>query len=80
MLEHLDRFLNKIRSIKVKIPNTLFDVEPNWEMLKEKRCPICGNRLSIPLKNPFVVICRGRRHGDKKPFIIKRRKYEELSK
>lgn len=54
-----------------KPPNTLFDVEPAWEMLKEERCPICGTKLSlVPRVGPERGICRGRRHGDKKPFVI----------
>lgn len=63
-------FLERYRSIKVHKPDTLFDVEPNWEKLEEDRCPICGNRLNFPL-NKKIAICRGKRHGNKKAFLIK---------
>lgn len=70
MLKGIENYLDKIRSIKVKHPNTLFDVEPSWEKLKEGRCPICGSRLRAP-KGKSISICYGKRHGDKQKFVIK---------
>jgi DNA-directed RNA polymerase subunit RPC12/RpoP len=80
MLTQIDKYLEKIKSIKIRYPNTLFDIEPSWEKLKEKRCPICGYKLLVPRKNPFIVICKGKSHGDRKPFVIKRKKFEELTR
>ena len=50
---------------RIFYPTLLF--EPAWKMLKEYRCPICGNLLKYPLGRK-IAICRGKRH--KKPFII----------
>ena len=53
---------------------TLF--EPSWEAIKEKRCPLCGNKLKLP-KNERMYYCRGVKH--KKPFIISPQKVHQIS-
>lgn len=45
---------------------TLFS--PNWEMLKQYRCPFCGNKLKLP-RSKKILICSGKKHL--KPFVIK---------
>ncbi len=59
---------------------TLFTVEPNWEALKEKRCPICNSLLKKLRTNNKIVMCRGLRHGDRKPFIITAKSYYRIAK
>jgi len=44
---------------------TLFP--PCWEALKERRCPLCFNKLKIP-KIGKIAYCRSAKH--KKSFII----------
>lgn len=56
-------------------PNTLFDVEPKWELLNEKRCPICANKLILP-RTGRIAFCKGYKHGDKVKFVISRAKLE----
>lgn len=53
-----------------KPPTQLFDVEPNWASLKERRCPICNNKLLFP-RGKSISFCKGKKHGDKKQFVIK---------
>lgn len=53
---------------------TLF--EPYWENLRKEKCPICGNKLQLPL-NKKIFYCRGVRH--KKPFIIGVEKLKQLN-
>lgn len=65
---YLDKF-------KVFHPQTLF--EPAWENLKEKRCPLCFNKLKIPLKG-YVAICSSNRHS--MPFVIGLNKLNKLIK
>jgi hypothetical protein len=64
--EYLERF-------KVYYPVTLFS--PNWEALREHRCPICSNRLKFA-KNNKLAICNGRKH--KKSFVISNKKLIEI--
>lgn len=65
----LSRYESLLKEVKVYQPTSLFHVEPNWELLRSLRCPVCGSLLKFPLKRS-VAICRGKRHGDKRPFII----------
>ena len=64
-----------------KPPSTLFDVEPNWKALNDKypRCPICNSLLKFP-RGKYIAMCRGLRHGDRKPFIIHNKKLMEIQK
>lgn len=57
--DYLDKF-------KVFHEQTLFP--PNWDALKENRCPLCSCLLKFPY-NRSVAICRSKKH--KKSFIIK---------
>lgn len=70
----------KAEKIAKKESYTLFNVEPNWEALKSKRCPVCGSLLKIVRNNSKIVICRGLRHGDRKPFIITAKSYYRITK
>lgn len=74
----LDRYKELLKNVKVFQPTSLFEVEPVWEKLKEGRCPICGSLLKKP-QGKSVSICYGRRHGDRKKFIIKNDTLEKLS-
>ncbi len=69
------KFLEKVKTFQ---PSTLFEVEPAWEKLKEGRCPICASILKKP-RGRSISICYGKRHGDKKKFIIKNETLEKLS-
>jgi hypothetical protein len=66
----LNKFQELLKGIKTYVPTTLFDLSPEWDKLKENRCPICGTKLTFPQKSK-VAICRGKRHPDKRAFIIK---------
>lgn len=70
--------LERFKTIKNVPPNTLFDIEPEWSKLKENKCPICGNKLLFP-RGRSIAICKGKSHGDKKPFVIKNQTLEKLS-
>jgi hypothetical protein len=50
---------------KVYTPSTLF--EPDYSLLKEKRCILCGNKLRN-LRNGTRAICTSKKH--RKPFTI----------
>jgi len=52
---------------------TLFP--PYWEALKENRCPLCFNKLSIPLKGK-MVFCKSKKHL--KTFLISKEKLDSL--
>ena len=54
-------------------PVTLF--EPDWKLLDQKRCPLCGNRLKLNYQKT-LYLCRGKKHP-KRPFAIKRKTYEQ---
>lgn len=69
--------LERFKTIKNIPPSTLFDVEPSWEMLKQKRCIHCGNKLLFP-RGTSIAMCKGKSHGDRKPFIIKNQTLEKL--
>lgn len=74
----LQRYIDMLANAKVYTRTTLFDVEPVWEKLREGRCPICGSLLKKPQARS-ISICYGKRHGDKKKFIIKNETLEKLS-
>lgn len=69
-VQTMQSLFGRYKNVKITKVDTLFDVEPSWEKLRENRCPICGSLLKFPLKKS-IAICRGRRHGNKKPFVIK---------
>lgn len=54
-----------LKKFRIFHPTTLF--EPSWEALKEKRCPLCFNKLKIPRDNK-IAYCRSSKH--KKSFVI----------
>lgn len=65
-----DEYMKKFR---VFHPQTLF--EPFWENLREKRCPLCGNKLKFPLKLK-IAMCASKKHG--KPFVITLKIFDKL--
>lgn len=65
----LTNFLEKYKKVKTHKPTTLFDIPLSYEKLQEGRCPICGNKLTL-LRSKPNYICKGKRHPDKKPFLI----------
>lgn len=84
-----------LKSVEVKVikaekkskkePFKLFDVEPDWnhvrEALKCKRCPDCGSLLKkIPFDKPKIIMCAGKRHSDRKPYILTPEGYSNLIK
>lgn len=69
-MQGLQSLLERYKNVKIRIPDTLFDIEPSWDKLSENRCPICANKLLFPIKSK-VGICRGKSHGDRRPFVIK---------
>ena len=73
----LSSLLERYRNVKVHIPDTLFDVEPEWKLLNAKKCPVCGSLLKFPLKGK-IAICYGKRHGNKKPFKITTEKLGQI--
>lgn len=74
-MNSIEHILGKdfLQRFKLYYPDTLFPL--NWDLLKEKRCPICGNKLTIPLKRDRAI-CRGQKHP--RPFIIKKSKLQNL--
>lgn len=66
-LNFKDGYLKKF----VVIPDqTLFP--PNWSALKDKRCPLCGNKLRLPQQNNMAICNNPKKHA--KPFVIHRNK------
>lgn len=64
--EYLKRF-------KIYYPQILF--EPNWNALKDYRCPICGLKLKFN-RNHTIAMCRSTKHL--KPFVITSKKLIEI--
>lgn len=62
-----------LKRFKVFHPQTLF--EPQWNMLREKRCPLCSNKLRF-LLNKKHAMCASKKH---KVFIISVDKLNKLS-
>lgn len=65
----LAKFLEIYKNVKIKKSNQLFDIEPEFKLLLEKKCPICGNKL-VALRSKPLLICSGKRHPDRKSYII----------
>lgn len=55
-----------LRRFKVFHPDTLFP--PQWENLKQYRCPLCSNKLKQPLKKN-IYFCDGKKHGRR--FVVR---------
>ena len=64
----LERYKTLLEEVKVYVPDTLFEVEPVWEKLFEKKCPLCGNKLKFPV-GKTIAYCKGKKH--KRTFVIK---------
>lgn len=64
----------KEKNFRVFQESTLFP--PNWEALKQKRCPLCENKLKVT-KNKKLAICSGKKH--KKPFVITAETFYKLA-
>lgn len=62
-----------LKKFKVFLPTTLFP--PDWNALKDKRCPICFNKLYFP-RNGKIALCKGKKH--KKPFAIRANIFKEV--
>lgn len=71
-MEIPNNYLDKFR---VFIPETLFP--PVWANLREKRCPICGNKLYLPMKNKKMVYCKSKKH---KKFFISYEAFMKLTR
>lgn len=53
---------------------TLFP--PNWENLKQNRCPICSNKLKFSIDGK-TVRCNGKKH--RKQFFLRREVFDKIS-
>ena len=53
------------KNFKIYTPDTLFD--PDYSLLKEKRCILCGNKLKV-MRNGKKAYCNGVKH--RKTFIV----------
>lgn len=76
-MKGISSLLERYKGVKIRKATTLFDIEPEWSKLREKRCPICGSLLKFP-QGKKIAICYGKRHGDKKAFIIKNETLDKL--
>ena len=79
-MKNMDSLLQRyafLEKVKVIPTTSLFHVEPSWEKLKEGRCPTCGSLLKKP-QGKSISICYGKRHGDRKKFIIKNETLQKL--
>ncbi len=63
---------------KFKVYNSpqLFDTDDFISLLKQKRCPLCTNKLHLLRYRP-TYMCTGKKHA--KPFMIAKDKLEKLS-
>lgn len=64
-------------NIKVRVPNSLFEVQPVWSCLLDDRCPFCNRRLKIGWKRP-VVRCDSPHCVADGGFLLKKSKYDEI--
>ena len=64
-----DNFLKKFRVFKDSCP------DPDWKMLRDKRCPECSCKLKTPL-DESILYCKSKKH--KKSFTITRKRYNEI--
>lgn len=61
----------RIKNAKVIPVTRLFEVEPVWSLLDERKCPVCGNKLRMT-RNGLIAFCAGKKHGDRQKFVIRR--------
>jgi len=59
--------------LEVRYADTLFP--PQWENLKEQRCPLCSCKLYLSRRG--VYFCKSVKH---KRFVIREKTYKELQK
>lgn len=57
-----DKFMERF---KLFPEQTLFPID--WNVLKQKRCPLCMNLLKYP-RNRKIAVCAGNKH--RKSFVI----------
>lgn len=72
-----DLIKERLKKVKTYIPTTLFDLPPDMRLLREGKCPHCKNKL-ILLRGRPLAICKGRRHPDKRSFIISTSKLAQI--
>jgi len=72
-----DLIKERLKKVKTYIPTTLFDLPLDMTLLRESRCPACGNKL-ILLRGKPLAICKGKRHPDKRSFIISTSKLAQI--
>lgn len=73
----IEDYKSLLDKVKTYTPNTLFEVI-DMSLLKEGRCIYCGNKLIVP-RGKNVAICRGKRHAEKMPFVVKLSTLQKLS-
>jgi len=72
-----DLIKERLKKVKTYIPTTLFDLPPDLSLLRDKKCPMCGNKLTI-LRGRPLAICKGLRHPNRKSFIISTSKLAQI--
>ena len=60
-----------LKKFRVFHDQSLF--EPDWDMLKKHRCPICSSKLHQPRASKYMM-CTSKKH--KRPFLISAKKLE----
>ena len=73
----LDKYKEQLSKVKTYTPTTLFDLDVDWNKVKQGKCGICGNKLRVP-RGKKIAYCSGKRHPDKRKFVIKLSKLREL--
>lgn len=87
-LKSIEQKIIKAEKKASKEPYRLFVPEltnEDWVRIKEsvrnKRCPHCGSLLKkVPFNRPRMIMCEGRRHDDKKPYILTPEGYKNIIK
>jgi len=64
-----------LNRFKIYKPDTLWDLD--YTLLRERRCPICFNKLRV-LKSGVRAICTSKKHP--KAFTIKMEQLNKLTK
>ena len=77
LTDRLASLQEELAKVKTYVPTTLFDLSPNWELVKQGRCAICGSKLRVP-EGKKIAYCAGKRHPDKRKFVIKISKLYEI--
>lgn len=74
-MQHIDQnFINDYLK-KFRVFESDITYEPDWELIKSNRCPICCCKLKKPLYKE-ILYCRSKKHT--KPFIITSKRYNEI--